>query len=54
LKIRQRSIVRDNPAAQIRLKIADQEKDAVIKPALDPLLVAFHEPAGLAFVAGKS
>ena len=42
-----------NPTAQIRLKTADQQKYAVIETAFDPLFVAFHELAGLAFVARK-
>jgi hypothetical protein len=45
--------MRHNPTAQFGLKIADQQKYAVIKTAFDPFLVAFHELAGLAFVTGK-
>jgi hypothetical protein len=40
-----------NPTTQIRLKTTDQQKYAVINSVFDPFFVAFHELAGLAFVA---
>jgi hypothetical protein len=40
LKVSQRRIVRDDPAAQVRLKVADQQEHAVIEAAPDPFLVA--------------
>jgi hypothetical protein len=46
--------MRHNPAAQIRPKTPDQQKYAVIKTALDPFFMAFHELAGSAFVVRKS
>src|SRR5262249_51579958 len=54
LQLRQRGVVRKDPAAGIGLKAADQQEDAVIEAALDPRLVAFHELTGLAFVSGES
>ena len=54
LQIRHRDIVRQDPAARIGLEAADQQKNAVIEAALDPLLVAGHEFAGLPFVGRKS
>jgi len=42
--------MRDNPTAQIGLQASDQQKDTIVKSALDPLLVAIHELAGFAFV----
>jgi hypothetical protein len=49
-----RDIVRQDPAARTRFDTADQQKNAVIEAALDPLLVAGHEFAGLPFVDRKS
>ena len=42
-----------NPTTQIRLQTANQQKHTGIKTAFNPLVVACHELAGLAFVAGK-
>src|SRR5438552_2018808 len=53
LKIGQRCVVRHNPTTQIRLNAADQQEYTVIEAALDPFLMAFNEPTGLVFVAGK-
>jgi hypothetical protein len=45
--------MRHDPAAQIGLKIAGEQEDAVIETALDPCLVVFHKSGSLAFVAGE-
>lgn len=53
LQIRPRRVMRHDPTAQIRLKTVDHEKYAVVTAAFDPFGVAFHDPAGLASVAGR-
>jgi hypothetical protein len=51
LKIRQRRVVRENYAAQLRLKAAGHQENAIVEAALDPGVVAFHELTRLVLVA---
>jgi hypothetical protein len=53
LKIRQRRVVRQDPAARIRLQAADEQEDAVSKATLDPCVMTFQKLRRLALVVGK-
>lgn len=53
LQVRQRNIVRQNPATQVGLETAGQQENPVIESPFDPCLVGIHELAGPAPVDGE-